>query len=205
MLARGYDPKLATASICASGTLGPRSSRPSYRPHFMGDMLSGINSQVQMAKGNYAPTPVSWSAISLPALLLPGLLLVSLYLGSVFVQKPQPIQEILPATQFPADENQLCCARSFVALVPPLGLILARIRLYSGPAIATPTEGRFGRGLFGAMGGGKKNSPSGAPALRWRLVLCVPQETHGRERQTITSMVFVILLGRRFPLSCFSA
>ena len=45
MLRAGYDPKLATGVICASGTLG-QIIPPSTVLIFMGDMLSGINSQV---------------------------------------------------------------------------------------------------------------------------------------------------------------
>ena len=58
MLRAGYDPKLACGVICASGTLG-QIVPPSTVLIFMGDMLGGINSQVQMAKGNFAPSPVS--------------------------------------------------------------------------------------------------------------------------------------------------
>ncbi len=54
MLRAGYDPKLATGVICASGTLG-QIIPPSTVLIFMGDMLSGINAQVQMEKGNFAP------------------------------------------------------------------------------------------------------------------------------------------------------
>ena len=81
MLRAGYDPKLATGVICASGTLG-QIIPPSTVLIFMGDMLSGINSQVQMAKGNFAPTPVSVGDLFAGA-LLPGILLVSLYLSYV--------------------------------------------------------------------------------------------------------------------------
>src|SRR5690606_9240114 len=58
MLRAGYDPKLACGVICASGTLG-QINPPSTVLIFMGDMLAGINAQVQMAKGNFAPPPVS--------------------------------------------------------------------------------------------------------------------------------------------------
>lgn len=76
----------------------------------MGDMLSGINSQVQMAKGNFAPTPVSVGDLFAGA-LLPGLLLVSLYLGYVLF-KAATDPKSCPATPFQRMRNQSCCARS---------------------------------------------------------------------------------------------
>ncbi|MEP6060033.1 MAG: TRAP transporter large permease subunit, partial [Nitratireductor sp.] len=84
MLRAGYDPKLASGVICASGTLG-QIIPPSTVLIFMGDMLSGINAQVQMAKGNFAPVPVSVGDLFAGA-LLPGLLLVSLYMGWVAIK-----------------------------------------------------------------------------------------------------------------------
>ena len=84
MLRAGYDPKLACGVICASGTLG-QIIPPSTVLIFMGDMLAGINAQVQMAKGNFAPTPVSVGDLFAGA-ILPGLLLVTLYLGWMIVK-----------------------------------------------------------------------------------------------------------------------
>ncbi len=78
MLRSGYDPKLATGVICASGTLG-QIVPPSTILIFMGDMLSGINAQVQMEKGNFAPEPVSVGALFAGA-VLPGAVLVGLYM-----------------------------------------------------------------------------------------------------------------------------
>ena len=51
MLRAGYDPKLATGVICASGTLG-QIIPPSTVLIFMGDMLSGINAQVQIGRAS---------------------------------------------------------------------------------------------------------------------------------------------------------
>ena len=46
----------------------------------MGDMLAGINAQVQMEKGNFAPEPVSVGELFAGA-FIPGLVLVGLYLA----------------------------------------------------------------------------------------------------------------------------
>ena len=101
MLRAGYDPKLATGVICASGTLG-QIIPPSTVLIFMGDMLAGINSQVQMAKGNFAPSPVSVGDLFAGA-LLPGILLVSLYMGYVLFQAVTAPASC-PALPVPADE-----------------------------------------------------------------------------------------------------
>ena len=61
MLRAGYDPRLASGVICAFGTLG-QFIPPSTVLIFMGDMLSGINAQVQMAKGQFRPRRRSRSA-----------------------------------------------------------------------------------------------------------------------------------------------
>ncbi|OCW57378.1 TRAP transporter large permease [Hoeflea olei] len=180
MLRAGYNPKLATGVICASGTLG-QIIPPSTVLIFMGDMLSGINSQVQMAKGNFAPVPVSVGDLFAGA-LLPGLLLVSLYLLWVlFKAVTDPAS--CPATPVPADERGDLAKEVLVALVPPLVLILAVLGSILG-GIATPTEAAS-VGAVGAML---------LAALRWRLSFTILRETV-ISTATITSMVFVILLG----------
>ncbi len=180
MLRAGYDPKLASGVICASGTLG-QIIPPSTVLIFMGDMLSGINSQVQMAKGNFAPTPVSVGDLFAGA-LLPGILLVSLYLVWVlFKAVTDPAS--CPATPVPPEEKGGLLREVFVALVPPLLLILAVLGSILG-GIATPTEAAS-VGAVGAMV---------LAALRWRLSYKILRETMVATA-TITSMVFVILLG----------
>ncbi len=180
MLRAGYDPKLATGVICASGTLG-QIIPPSTVLIFMGDMLSGINSQVQMAKGNFAPTPVSVGDLFAGA-LFPGILLVSLYLGFVlFKAVSDPAS--CPATPVPADEKADLWREIAIALIPPLLLILAVLGSILG-GIATPTEAAS-VGAVGAMV---------LAALRWRLSFSILKQTM-IATATITSMVFVILLG----------
>ena len=180
MLRAGYNPKLATGVICASGTLG-QIIPPSTVLIFMGDMLSGINSQVQMAKGNFAPTPVSVGDLFAGA-LLPGLLLVGLYLAyTIFKAITDP--KSCPATPVPPEEKGELLREVLVALVPPLLLILAVLGSILG-GIATPTEAAS-VGAVGAMI---------LAALRWRLSFQVLRET-AVSTATITSMVFIILLG----------
>ncbi|WP_322866203.1 TRAP transporter large permease subunit [Aquicoccus sp. G2-2] len=180
MLRAGYSPKLASGVICASGTLG-QIIPPSTVLIFMGDMLSGINSQVQMAKGNFAPVPVSVGDLFAGA-FLPGVLLVGLYLlYTLFKAVTDP--ESCPATPVPADEKGDLLHEVLVAMVPPLLLIMAVLGSILG-GIATPTEAAS-VGAVGAMV---------LAVARRRLSLSILHQTV-ISTATITSMVFVILLG----------
>ncbi|TNF21112.1 MAG: TRAP transporter large permease subunit [Rhodobacteraceae bacterium] len=180
MLRAGYDPKLATGVICASGTLG-QIIPPSTVLIFMGDMLSGINSQVQMEKGNFAPVPVSVGDLFAGA-LLPGILLVGLYAGYV-IFKAVTDPESCPATPVPPEQRSGLLREVAVALVPPLLLILAVLGSILG-GIATPTEAAS----VGAVGAIL------LALLRWRLTLDIVTQA-GVSTATITSMVFIILFG----------
>ncbi|GGK41212.1 TRAP transporter large permease [Salinarimonas ramus] len=180
MLRAGYDPKLATGVICASGTLG-QIIPPSTVLIFMGDMLAGINAEVQMAKGNFAPAPVSVGNLFAGA-VLPGLLLVGLYLGFV-VFKAWRDPASCPATPVPAAERGNLAREVLVALAPPLALIVAVLGSILG-GIATPTEAAS-VGAVGAML---------LATLRGKTSLSILREV-AIATATITSMVFVILLG----------
>ncbi|WP_340109285.1 TRAP transporter large permease subunit [Pikeienuella sp. HZG-20] len=180
MLRAGYDPKLASGVICASGTLG-QIIPPSTVLIFMGDMLSGINSQVQMAKGNFAPLPVSVGDLFAGA-LLPGFILVGLYLGWIIL-KAIFDPDSCPATPAPPEERGTLLREVAVALAPPLLLIAAVLGSILG-GVATPTEAAS-VGAVGAMI---------LAALRWRLSFHILFETVVTTA-TISSMVFVILFG----------
>jgi tripartite ATP-independent transporter DctM subunit len=180
MLRAGYDPKLASGVICASGTLG-QIIPPSTVLIFMGDMLSGINAQVQMAKGNFAPAPVSVGDLFAGA-IIPGVMLVGLYLlWMIFKAITAP--ESCPATPVPAEEKKDLWKEVITALVPPLLLIVAVLGSILG-GIATPTEAAS----VGAIGA------TILAALRWRLSFHVLRQV-AISTATITSMVFIILLG----------
>ncbi|KKB07542.1 TRAP transporter large permease [Devosia chinhatensis] len=180
MLRAGYDPKLASGVICASGTLG-QIIPPSTVLIFMGDMLSGINAQVQMSKGNFAPEPVSVGALFAGA-IIPGLLLVGLY--SLFmIYKAVTDPQSCPATPVPEAERAGLMREVIVALLPPLLLIIAVLgSILAG--VATPTEAAS-VGSVGAMI---------LAVLRGRLGLGVLRQAV-ISTATITSMVFIILFG----------
>ena len=180
MLRAGYDPKLACGVICASGTLG-QIIPPSTVLIFMGDMLAGINAQVQMAKGNFAPTPVSVGDLFAGA-MLPGLLLVGIYFlytawKAIFDPKSCPAMVI-------SDEERAALGRDVLtALLPPLLLIVAVLGSILG-GIATPTESAS----VGAVG-----AIVLAIAKRRFSFRMLREATIGTAN--VTSMVFVILLG----------
>jgi|TARA_R110000868_G_scaffold76136_3_gene219240 tripartite ATP-independent transporter DctM subunit len=180
MLRAGYDPKLATGVICASGTLG-QIIPPSTVLIFMGDMLAGINAQVQMEKGNFAPEPVSVGALFAGA-LLPGMMLVGLYLCWV-IYKAITDPASAPATPVPEDEKKHLAREVMVALVPPLLLIIAVLGSILG-GIATPTEAAS-VGSVGAMVLAIANRKFTFSILRQAVI----------STATITSMVFIILFG----------
>ncbi|MBJ3786711.1 TRAP transporter large permease [Devosia sediminis] len=180
MLRAGYDPKLATGVICASGTLG-QIIPPSTVLIFMGDMLSGINAQVQMEKGNFAPEPVSVGALFAGA-IIPGLLLVAIYAAYVIV-KAWLDPTSAPATPVPESEKAHLWREVVVALIPPLLLIVAVLgSILAG--IATPTEAAS-VGSVGALL---------LALLRGKLNFGILKQAV-ISTATITSMVFIILFG----------
>ncbi|MCM0035815.1 MAG: TRAP transporter large permease subunit [Burkholderiaceae bacterium] len=180
MMRAGYDPKLASGVICASGTLG-QIIPPSTVLIFMADILAGINSQVQMAKGNFAPNPVSVGDLFAGA-FIPGMLLVLLYLSWVIFKAITDPQSC-PATPFNEEEKKGIFKEVMTAMVPPLLLIIAVLGSIIG-GIATPTEAAS----VGAVGA------TILAAAKWRLSWTVLREA-AVSTATITSMIFIILFG----------
>ncbi|MGY6697283.1 MAG: TRAP transporter large permease [Roseinatronobacter sp.] len=180
MMRAGYDPKLACGAICASGTLG-QIIPPSTVLIFMGDMIAGMNSQVQMSLGNFAPKTVSVGDLFAGA-ILPGLLLVVLYI-SYIIFKAITDPQSCPATPVPPEEKKGLWKEVLSALVPPLLLIGAVLGSILG-GIATPTEAAS----VGAVGA------TLLAAARWRLSFSVFSEV-ARRTAVVTSMIFIILFG----------
>jgi len=180
MMRAGYDPKLATGVIAASGTLG-QIIPPSTVLIFMGDMLAGMNAQAQMAKGNFAPEPVSVGDLFAGA-FIPGLMLVAFYALWV-IGKAIFDPKSCPALAVTAEERANLGRDVLVALLPPLVLIVAVLGSIIG-GIATPTEAAS-VGAVGAMV---------MAAARGRLNLGTLRHVT-MTTALITSMVFVILFG----------
>lgn len=180
MTRAGYDPKLASGAICASGTLG-QIIPPSTVLIFMGDILQGANQQAQLEMGNFSPDPLSVGQLFAGA-ILPGLMLVVIYMcwiGFRAITDP----ESCPAMELSDSQRADLPRRVVVALVPPLVLIMAVLgSILTG--VATPTESAS-VGAVGAML---------LAATKGRLKLPILQEVM-RSTLMISSMVFVILLG----------
>ena len=180
MTRAGYDPKLATGAICASGTLG-QIIPPSTVLIFMGDILQGANQQAQLEMGNFSPDPLSIGQLFAGA-LLPGLMLVVMYMlwiGYKAITDP----ESCPPLNLTPEQRAGLPRRIMIALVPPLLLIFAVLgSILAG--VATPTESAS-VGAVGAMV---------LAAFKRRLTLQILKDVM-RSTLMINSMVFVILMG----------
>jgi len=180
MLKAGYDPKLATGTICASGTLG-QVIPPSIVLVLLGDILQGANTQAQLARGNFAPDPVSVVDLFAGA-FIPGLLLVGLYVSWILFKAlvdPKSCPALVDEAGRPDDMTRLF----FQVLLPPTVLIILVLGSILVGA-ATPTESAA-VGAVGAMV---------LAAGRRQFNLTILREVM-RSTLSISSMVFVILLG----------
>lgn len=179
MMRAGYDPKLATGVICASGTLG-QIIPPSVILIFIGDLLMGANQLAAQRTGKQVD-PVSVGDLFAGA-FLPGLALVALYiLYIVLLAFTRP--DTCPALVMDAQQRRTLARRFVRALVPPLLLIIAVLgSILSG--IATPTEAAS-IGALGAMVLAALNR-----AFSFAVLLAVMRNT-----AVISALVFGIVLG----------
>jgi len=181
MIKRGYDPRIACGTICASGTLG-QIIPPSIVLVLLGDVLSSAYQQAQLDMGIFSPETLSVGDLFIGA-LIPGLLLVALYITYLLIVaklKPQSMPA-LPADEL-QDRSQLG-KQVMIELVPPLFLILLVLGSIIG-GLATPTEAA----AVGAMG---------AITLAWyrsQLSVSILRDVM-QETTRISSMVFMILIG----------
>jgi tripartite ATP-independent transporter DctM subunit len=181
MLKRGYDPSIATGTICASGTLG-QIIPPSIILVLLGDVLSSAYQQAQLDMGLYSPDTVSVGDLFAGA-LIPGLILVAmyiLYLVSIAIRKPEAVPAI------PIEERQLNTSllkQVFQVLLPPLILIVAVLGSIMAGA-ATPTEAAS-VGAVGAILLALNQKQLNLPVLREVM----------SSTTLVTSMVFMIFIG----------
>jgi len=183
MLKRGYDPRVATGSICASGTLG-QIIPPSIVLVLLGDVMSSAYQQAQLDMGLYSPDTVSVGDLFVGA-LLPGLLLVCLYiLYIVLVALFRPaLVPPIPAEERAALNKLELTLRAFKVLVPPLFLITAVLGSIIG-GLATPTEAAS-VGAVGSILLALAQRQFNLPILREVM----------RATTQVSSMVFLILIG----------
>jgi len=181
MLRRGYDPKVATGTICASGTLG-QIIPPSIILVLLGDVLSSAYSQAQLDQGIFSPDTVSVGDLFAGA-LIPGLGLVMLYilyLIGLAIVKPST----MPAAHEAADAAPpASLVQVLAALLAPLLLILAVLGSIIG-GLATPTEAAA-VGAVGAL----------VLALAKRQFSLARLIEVMRSTVRVSSMVFLILIG----------
>ena len=177
MLRAGYDPRLATGLICATGTLG-QIIPPSIALVLLGDIMSTAYQQAQLQSGIINTQTVSVGDLFVGS-LVPGVVLVSLYLSYLLF-----IGWRNPASCPPPDEEIAAANTNVIgAIIPPLGLItvvLGSIIL----GAATPTEAA-GVGAVGAMI---------LAAYKSALSPTIIKEI-ARSTMETTSMVFLILIG----------
>lgn len=175
MLKRGYDPAVATGTICATGTLG-QIIPPSIALILLGDTLSNSYQQAQLSLGNFAPDTVSVGDLFVGA-LIPGLILVAFYMSYVFLlawRRP----DSMPAVEETGHGRSL-----WKAILPPILLILSVLgSILSG--VATPTEAA-GVGALGA---------TILAAARGQLSRQTLLQS-GMDTMETTAMVFMILIG----------
>ena len=180
MLRIGYDPRVATGTICASATLA-QIIPPSTVLIFIGDMLQAANSQAQLARGNMAPDPVSVGDLFFGA-LVPGILLTAAYVVWIVALALLRRDAVPP---MPASNAQVgaLIRRVLRALLPALVLVLAVLgSILAG--VATPTESAA-VGAVGAMA-----LAAGRGTLSRDMLAGVAQTT-----AKLSSMAFMLLFG----------
>ncbi len=180
MLKRGYDPGLASGTICASGTLG-QIIPPSIVLVLLGSVLSSAYQEAQRRQGSFTQDAVSVGDLFMGA-LIPGLLLVlmyMLYIVGMAIFKP----ESMPPIERSTISSRELALRVIKVLIPPLFLILAVLgSIITG--IASPTEAA-GVGAVGAL----------VLALLGRQLNIDRLRDVMRSTTKVSAMVFMILLG----------
>ena len=127
-----YDMRLATGTICATGTLG-QIIPPSIALVLLGDVLGNAYQQAQLSLGIFNPKSVSVGDLFAGA-LLPGLVLVILYL--VYILTTATLK---PEKAPPVELGDVSFIELVSSIVPPLLLIVAVLGSILG-GLATPTE-----------------------------------------------------------------
>lgn len=182
MLKQGYCPKLASGTICASGTLG-QIIPPSIVLILLGDVLSSSYQQAQLNQGIFSPETLSVGDLFIGA-LLPGMLLVVLYMAYLFFQAMRHPDKVPNHIGTPVEPG--LGGRVIKSLVPPLLLILLVLGSILG-GFATPTEAAS-LGALGAM----------ILALINRQLDLTTLQAVMQNTLKVTSMIFLIFIGAAF-------
>jgi tripartite ATP-independent transporter DctM subunit len=176
MLKANYDPRLATGTICATGTLG-QIIPPSIALVLLGDVLGNAYQQAQLSMGIFNPQTISVGDLFAGA-ILPGLCLVVFYLAYIIITATVSPQRAPPVQTAPVTAGEI-----IGSILPPVLLILAVLgSILTG--VATPTEAA-GVGAMGAL----------MLALQSRSLDLQQLLDIGRSTTRTTAMVFFILIG----------
>ncbi|KKD58541.1 C4-dicarboxylate ABC transporter [Grimontia sp. AD028] len=181
MMKRGYCPRIATGTICASGTLG-QIIPPSIVLVLLGDVISSAYQQAQLDQGIFSPESVTVGDLFLGA-LIPGFVLVGLYivyLIGIAILQPHRVPPI-------PEEDRKVSKELFVqvltVLIPPVLLIVLVLgSILTG--VATPTEAAS-VGSVGAI----------ILAASKRMFNIAILKEVMRTTTEVTAMVFMILIG----------
>ena len=182
MLKQGYCPKIASGTICASGTLG-QIIPPSIVLILLGDVLSSSYQQAQLNQGIFSPESLSVGDLFIGA-LLPGMILVLLYMLYIFY-KAMTRPDLIPNHIGQPVEPGLS-KRVLKSLLPPLALILLVLGSILG-GFATPTEAAS-LGALGALVLSAFNRQLSLETLNAVM----------RNTLQVTSMIFLIFIGAAF-------
>ena len=178
LLEKGYDPKLATGTIAATGTLG-QIIPPSIALVLLGDVLSNAYQQAQLQQGVFAPKTVSVGDLFAGA-LIPGIVLVAMYSLFMFFQTTRQKHNSVAVEKTRPKGNSYGLIKGFA---PPFILIISVLgSILFG--YATPTEAA----ALGAMGS------LFLAALNRNLSFSILHEISQSTMRT-TAMIFFILLG----------
>ncbi len=177
MLRAGYQPQLATGTICATGTLG-QIIPPSIALVLLGDIMSSAYQQAQLRMNVINTDTVSVGDLFVGA-MVPGVVLVFLYLAYVLTRAAFQPESAPPAISVDKMES----GTVIKAVLPPLTLITLVLGSILVGA-ATPTEAA-GVGATGALL---------LALMRGALSFGMLQDI-SRSTLYTTSMVFLILIG----------
>jgi tripartite ATP-independent transporter DctM subunit len=177
MLRAGYQPQLATGTICATGTLG-QIIPPSIALVLLGDIMSSAYQQAQLRMNVINTDTISVGDLFVGA-MVPGVVLVFLYLAYVLTRAAIQPESAPPAISVDKMES----GAVIKAVLPPLALITLVLGSILVGA-ATPTEAA-GVGATGALL---------LALMRGALSFGMLQDI-SRSTLYTTSMVFLILIG----------
>ena len=177
MLRAGYQPQLATGTICATGTLG-QIIPPSIALVLLGDIMSSAYQQAQLRMNVINTDTVSVGDLFVGA-MVPGVVLVFLYLAYVLTRAAIQPESAPPAISV----DKMKSGAVTKAVLPPLALITLVLGSILVGA-ATPTEAA-GVGATGALL---------LALMRGALSFGMLQDI-SRSTLYTTSMVFLILIG----------